>query len=215
MRYRKGRITIQPGKRVLILCEGETEENYFEGLKTYDNFRGTLHGLKAEKPSRHTPKQLLEIAKQRIKDADREGNSYSSVWLVFDGDRNHIGIPEVFNEVRSYPKIRIAYTAPCFEYFVLLHFRRTTRSFQDCDEVGRILRDIWFDYEKASTYEYLYEQLETAIANSEWCCHQAQSDLDCGRNTYEITAYCNMHELLKYLKAMRDEYYNTGQASNS
>jgi hypothetical protein len=73
-------------KRGLILCEGETEENYFKGLVNDDKHRDKFASISVDiyKPKDHSPTGLVEEAKERIKRARRERNEYDFIWIVFD-----------------------------------------------------------------------------------------------------------------------------------
>ncbi|MFD1079889.1 RloB family protein, partial [Longispora fulva] len=127
-RYRNSKKQKKFGKRGLILCEGESEENYFKGLITQDKYKRKFQAIDVNifKPKDHSPVGLVNEAKRLIKKARRENNPYAFIWVVFDKD-GHARIPDAFEIARnSRPKINIAFTAPCFEFYILLHFGKTT-----------------------------------------------------------------------------------------
>src|SRR5476651_1591419 len=127
----KKNLNITLGKRGLILCEGHTEENYFKGLTTQAEYRRKFAAIGVEiyKPKNHSPVGLIQEAKSRIKAAIRERNPYQFVWVVFDRD-GHENIPQAFSDANDLnPPIRIAFSITCFEFFVLLHYKKTTKSF--------------------------------------------------------------------------------------
>lgn len=122
--WRKRHQPIHILKRGLIFCEGETEQNYFSGLITQEEYRRKFASISVEiyKPKNHSPKGLVDEAKRKARKAKREKDSYDFIWVVFDQD-GHANISDVFHEASTYnPQIKIAFSVSCFEFFVLLHF---------------------------------------------------------------------------------------------
>ena len=201
--YRKSRKNISFNKRGLILCEGETEENYFQGLITQDKYRRKFSSIDVRifKPKDNSPLGLVKYAKFKIKEAKQDRNAYDFVWVIFDKD-GHQKIPEAFEIARkSTPEIKIAFSLPCFEYFVLLHFEKTTKPFIKCDSVISQIKKKWLpDYEKATNiFEILLPKKDAGIENSKWLIEQVREDIDRGKRTYELPAYSNIHDLVEYL----------------
>jgi hypothetical protein len=111
---------------ILVVCEGEkTEPRYLLGfLENCKNPRVAIeiarqHGV---------PKTLVGIAKERKKraadDAERgrdDNLAYDSVWCVFDVDE-HPHIDDARQMARD-NDIELAISNPCFELWLLLHFR--------------------------------------------------------------------------------------------
>jgi len=205
-RYRKHRKTVSFNKRGLILCEGETEENYFKGLISQEKYRRKFQSIDVNihKPKDHSPIGLVKKAKEMIKVAKSEKNPYDFVWVVFDRD-GHAKLSEAFELARSSnPEIKIAYTTPCFEYFVLLHFKKTTKPFDKCDHViSQIKRDYLDDYEKATNlFDILLDYKETGMVNGEWVVEQFSEEVADGKKVYELSSYSNVHELVQFLYSM-------------
>ena len=189
-------------KRGLILCEGETEENYFKGLVSDNRYRDKFASVNVDiyKPKDHSPVGLVDEAKDRIKNAKRERNEFNFVWVVFDKD-GHQNLPKAFNDAKTYNStINIAFTAICFEYFILLHFEKTTTSFRRFNDLIKRLKKHFSGYEKAANlYSELKKRKDQGIKNSEWSFNQAKSQLVSGRKPYELSAFSNVHELVKFL----------------
>ena len=205
-RYRGSRRPVSFNKRGLILCEGETEENYFKGLISQDKYRRKFQSVSVNihKPKDHSPVGMVKKAKEMIAQAKRERNPYDFVWVMFDRD-GHAKIPDAFEIARtSSPEIKIAFTIPCFEYFVLLHFEKTTKPFTKCDDVIQQIKKNWLpDYEKATNiFEILLENKDTGIANSEWVVEQFENEIKSGKKIYELSAYSNVHDLVSYLYSL-------------
>lgn len=90
-------------KRLLILCEGETEQAYFEGITNNPLVKNMLTGVNVQvlapthnaelfDPERHLMDNSLQglvwEAIQRKKAAQRAGNPYDDIWVVIDADDN-------------------------------------------------------------------------------------------------------------------------------
>lgn len=200
-KFRGKRPKIQILKRGLIICEGQTEELYFKGLVTKEEYRRLFAAISVEiyKPKDHSPRGLVTEAKDRIK-AARRTDPYDFVWIVFDKD-GHANVPDTFEQAStSRPVIHIAFTAHCFEYYVLLHFVKTTKAFTRCDDIISEVRNHLPDYQKATDiFETLTPYMATGLTNSEWSLARNQDDIDDGRRPYELSAYSNIHELVDYL----------------
>lgn len=205
-RFRDKRKKQVIGKRGLIICEGETEKNYFNGLISQDKYKRKFQAIdvKIFKPKDHSPVGLVKEAKRQINKAKRERNSYNFIWIVFDKD-GHAKIPEAFETARTNnPKINIAFTAPCFEFFVLLHFEKTTKPFRKCDSVISQIKKKWLpDYEKATNiFEEIYTFKDVGASNSEWVQERAEDDLNDGKRIYNLSAYSNIHEINNFLYSL-------------
>ncbi|MDH5475597.1 MAG: RloB family protein [Cyclobacteriaceae bacterium] len=208
---RKGRrtrkISISFNKRGLILCEGETEENYFKGLVSQEKYRRKFASIDVNiyKPKNHSPIGLVQHAKEQVKLAKRERNEYDFIWVVFDKD-GHKGIPDAFEIARTnHPEIKIAYSCPCFEYFVLLHFERTTKHFAKCDDVISSIKKSGAisDYEKSSNlFSLLQSLMHKGLENSEWIAKQFNDEVASGERIYNLPAYSNIHILVNYLYSL-------------
>lgn len=192
------------GKKGLILCEGETEANYFQGLTTQEKYKRKFAGIGVEvyKPKNHSPVGLVTEAKRRIAEAKKEKSPYDLVWIVFDRD-GHQNIPKAFsdaNDVKK-PGIKIAFSVTCFEYFILMHFVRTTKAFTKCNDVISELKKHFIEYEKSrNLFSDLKDKHEIACANSKWLCERCKDDIQNGKKLYELSSYTNVHELINGLR---------------
>jgi hypothetical protein len=202
-RYRDSRKKVVFNKRGLILCEGETEENYFKGLISQEKYRRKFQSIDVNihKPKDHSPFGMVKRAKEMIRIAKQERNAYNFVWVLFDRD-GHANIPDAFDLARkTNPVINIAYTKPCFEFFVILHFCKTTKSYSKCDKVISDIKKKWLpDYEKASNiFKILLPVKDAGMDNGDWVIQQFKMETDAGKRVYELSAYSNVHILVKYL----------------
>ena len=113
-----------PLPRVLIVCEGtRTEPAYFRETR---HLNRSLIDLEIRPGG--VPKTLVERAVALKQSAAKEAKSqkddnlsYDSVWCVFDIDE-HPFVPEAKQKAKD-NNIEVAISNPCFELWVLLHYR--------------------------------------------------------------------------------------------
>jgi hypothetical protein len=191
----------QPSKRVLILCEGQSEQIYIKGYKSEDVNKRRLAKVDVEiyQPKNYSPRGLLTEAKQKAREAKREGMPYDKIWIVFDRD-GHANVPQTFEEARI-AKINIAFSAVCFEVWIVLHFEKTNRTFQNCEDVIHFIKNRgYLDYAKTNFYNQLTtEQKQNAMNNAEWLHGQNEIDIQRGEFIYKIDPYTDFDKLMKYL----------------
>ena len=150
---------------------------------------------------------MVKEAKRMIGIAKSEKNPYDFVWVMFDKD-GHAKIPEAFELARTSPtEIKIAFTIPCFEYFVLLHFDKTTKPFTKCDDVIHQIKKNWLpDYEKATNiFDILLPKKDDELAHSEWVVNQFIEEIQSGKRIYELSSYSNIHDLVNFLYTFIEE----------
>ena len=204
-RFRSKRKTINIRTRGLILCEEKTECNYFLDLIDQPKYRRQFSSIDVHilQPKNHSPVGLVKAAKAKVKAAKSNGNAYEFAWVVFDKD-GHANIPGAFETARTArPAIQIAFSAPCFELFVLLHFEKTARPFPRCKDAYAHLKSKWLqNYEKANeTFALLLPKHKTGLKNCEWLMAQHSNELNNGRRPYELAAFTNVHQLVATLYA--------------
>ncbi len=161
----------------MIVCEGETEEAYFEAARTHLDLT-TAEVVIADNSRGSAPISVVNCAEQR----SREMGGYDMIFCVFDRDR-HESYGRAREKIRGLAarsrhrlNIREAVSVPCFELWVLLHFERTDRPFSDCAEVvARIRSDHLEGYQKANDKiaEQLMLRADTALANARWLAERA------------------------------------------
>jgi hypothetical protein len=187
------------GKKGLILCEGETETNYFKGLTTQEKYKRKFSGVGVEvyKPKNHSPMGLVNEAKKRIREAKKEKAPFDFVWIVFDKD-GHQNIPQAFSDAKDIsPNINVAFSVTCFEYFILMHFVKTTKSFAKCDDVITVLKKHLPEYEKSrNLFADLKSHQGIALENCEWLDKRCDVDIKNGKKLYELYSYTDVHKLI-------------------
>ncbi|MBW1924385.1 MAG: RloB domain-containing protein [Deltaproteobacteria bacterium] len=158
---------------VLIVCEGKkTEPNYFNELKkafrlSNANIKVSGHGA--------DPLSVVNFAIESF----REEPEFDRVYCVFDRDR-HTTYPAALDKIRHTrlgkgSKIFAIPSVPCFEFWLLLHFRYTTRPFDAppgdsiCSKVIGELKNYLPTYRKGDQgiFYKIKEKLDDAITNAQ------------------------------------------------
>lgn len=104
--------TRQPQRRrILVVCEGETEHAYFTGLRESD--KREIHPFLPEKAKRPQREKVVEHARKAQSRAD-----YSQVWAVVDADGQDV---RRLCEQAEKDGVGPAVSNPTFEVWLLLH----------------------------------------------------------------------------------------------
>ena len=158
---RSGAKGSRPGSSFLVVTEGvNTEPAYFEFVRRM--FSSATVELVPRGAGRGDPKSLadfaLEVRNERRRQARKKELSinkledFDEIWIVFDTDA--LGASER-NDGIAYAKsqgVRIAYSEPCFEYWLLLHEASgyTTAQMARCADVEPHLKRAfgWTEYSK-------------------------------------------------------------------
>lgn len=156
--------------RILIMCEGETERNYFQAIKESEAYKRNLIAVNPQviKAKHSAPEMVVNEAIRREKEARKENNPYDAIWVVFDHDHSP-------NRKKAYDAalkadFKVAFSAICFEIWYLLHFVKTSRNFRNAHELIKELKKHYTAYQKAQNndFEKLKNNLATAYTNSQW-----------------------------------------------
>lgn len=166
----------RPGKRqpkaiTLIVCEGETEQEYFDQVRRQLGL-GTAEVVIPRDQGGLAPTSVVAYAEGRAK----EPGGYDQIFCVFDRDdpvnftKARTKICALATRSRNQLPIWEVASVPCFEVWILLHFEKTDASFNECDSVIQRVRHHMPRYKKADRecVKQLLPQLETALANARW-----------------------------------------------
>ncbi|MCD4823031.1 MAG: RloB family protein [Phycisphaerae bacterium] len=183
-------------ERVLIVCEGKkTEPKYFNALRR--EYRGVTVTVKASKGS--APWTVVDQAiKKRENDRAQELEDYDHVWAVFDTE-NPTNNPHLIKAFKKAAKegIKVAYSNPCFEFWILLHFKKIGRPFLDYDEVKKELIKHYPDYEKGQdVYSQIKDNTDTAIKNAKAIDTHQHKDKS---NPIDRNPSTKVHDLVEYI----------------
>lgn len=189
---------------VLVVCEGEvTELTYFRAMKK--ELKTPSIEIIVGKGS--NPKSILETAMAKYSDFP-----YDQIFCVFDKD-SHLYYQSVINEIEQLNNrktnpvpIKAIYSAPCFEYWLLLHFDYTAAPYQrtqkkstgDCC-VSQLKKHIPnYDKSKLSIIEIfpmLYGRLDDAIKNAK------KIQIASKRDGFD-EPFTNVNEIVEYFRSL-------------
>lgn len=187
----------EPLPVVLIVCEGErTEPQYFEGFR--EACRNPRVHIKIS--SEHgVPKTLVDTAKRLKSNAEQSAKRerddnlrYDSIWCVFDID-DHRHVNESQAEARQ-SGIELAISNPCFELWLLLHFREPP-GVQTREKIRRLLKGHVSDYDKHVDYKRYMSGYDGAVERAKRLDRQAQEGGEPGRNP--TTGVYRLSELIR------------------
>lgn len=185
---------------VRLICEGETTEpNYFNGLL---RAKGLKIPNAAYKPKDHSPLGIAKEAKRIYQEAVKNKIPKNKILIcaIFDHD-GHANLSNALEMLRETP-ISVGFSNICFEFWVLLHFEKTSRSFHTCDEIISYIRkhhDPNYSKEK-DHFQRLQNRIPTAIENASWLIdkHWQQDE----RPIWELNPYTDIHKILEKLATM-------------
>jgi len=195
-------------KNILIVSEGLTEYNYFNDIRR--SLRGKRVNLILEKPRGSAPINIVDLATEYCK--RNEGIDFA--FCVIDKDE-HTTFTEALSKLRTYlppkpakskPNFKAIISVPCFEFWLILHFSYTTKSYtrkgskSPAENVFSDLSKVFPAYSKtlSNLYVTLTSKLDTAIENAKKLQKQ-------NKQTESDNPSTNMHELIEFIKEMAKE----------
>lgn len=157
---------------LLIICEGKTERNYFDQLKRDDEIRGHF----AVRVKRGKGGSREQIARFSVDCRNNLAGEYDEVWCVMDvedpAERSSL---DKALEILQQNSVLPCLSNPAFEIWLLAHFERTAKSFQDCDAVVAALHRHWqkrfsMEYKKEDRHIFIRVSKFTAdaLCNAKW-----------------------------------------------
>ncbi len=198
----RGKSSRRPRECILIVCEGaETEPNYFNSLWRHIRLRTVdvrVVGQGAE--IRGVVDAAIRLREERDHEARESVQTapFDEVWCVVDTEcRNDNPSWEPGVDQARSNDLRLAWSNPCFEYWILLHFDRVGRSFNGYEAIKSHVRKHIPNYDKTSDYfAILAPRIPQAIENSK-SIHRTQwqhtpRSIDCNPAT-------TVHELVERL----------------
>lgn len=198
--FRRIQGTKPPRSITLIVCEGETEQYYFDAARIHFGLT-TAEVILADNTIGSAPICVVQLAEAK----SQERGGYDRIYCVFDRDghesfdRARQRIRALAGRLRNSLPISEAVSIPCFELWVLLHLEQTTAPFHRCSDVIDRVRRHWPHYRKAdkAVSEQLMTQIGTALTNAEMLERHAAV------NAYN--PFTSVHNILKYFKEVGNQ----------
>lgn len=207
-----------PYEKVLIVCEGgKTEPIYFEEIRDYHEI--SLANVEVTGECGSDPMSVVHHA-IKLYGAELDKNpeeGFDRVYCVFDRDSYHQQGRKYQEALAKLKQLRAKKfyainSVPCFEYWFILHFDRTTKSYSNRGSksvAGVVLSELmshWPQYEKAmeGTYQYLLKQQEQAKrTNKKSAKENAEYALAEAAATGASDPITHVHELVDYLENIK------------
>lgn len=188
----------EPRPTVLIITEDAVSSR--EYLQDLARHLRVITSVEVSHCGRTDPLGIVQSAKSRCAKFDR-------VFCVFDRD-SHPTFNQAIQEAALNPKLTVIDSHPCFEYWILLHFRYHRASYvreRERSAGACVIRDLlaipeMSQYSKgvgADLFRKTYERLATAVTHSE----QALRD---AHETGEPNPSTKVHKLYQELKRMSE-----------
>lgn len=176
--------TREARKRILVICEGEvTEPEYLKQFKVWQ--RNPLVAVEIAK-EHGVPRTLVDIAKRMKEEAELAAHTerdenllYDEVWCVPDVDQ-HPRIHEARQKARD-NGISLAVSNPCFELWLLLHFRDSPGA-RPHHDVQDLMRQHVPGFEKHVDFKLFRDGYEQARRRATQLIKHAEEDGDPHRN---------------------------------
>ena len=190
-----------PRSITLIVCEGETEEAYFQAARRHFGLT-SAEVVVAENTVGAAPISVVQCAETKC----AEPGGYDKVYCVFDRDghesfdRARSKIEALAGRRRAPLPIEAAISVPCFELWVLLHHERTDAAFARCQEVvDRIRHRHLPGYRKAdaTVSRQLVALIETAVRNADW--------LEALREANDGNPYTSVHRIIRRFREAAEQ----------
>ncbi|MGL6197007.1 MAG: RloB family protein [Thermoguttaceae bacterium] len=136
------------GERVLIVVEGDSEKSYFEAVCRFFQLTGTTVVI-SDNADGTDPIHLRDHALI----LNKKSGPFDELWLVYDLEAiNNItrrSQAKVVKQSKKSKGICFAESDPSFEFWLILHFEYTSKSFSTPDEVEKhLLAKHWPKYSK-------------------------------------------------------------------
>lgn len=184
--------------KVLILCEGKTEENYFNAMKEDFGLPKTI-AVDIFQSNKTDCKGIVEEAIKKAKKQD-----FQEIFVVFDHD-NQAKRDEAFKLALS-KNIKIIFSSICFEIWYFFHYKNSSKAFSSEAELETELKKCagMENYMKNDFKHYLIlkDKLIIAKSNSKAIRERVLED---NHNTriYDLNPYTNIDELVSFMEEQK------------
>ncbi len=204
MKRRKTTPTGRTNPRILILCDGLTEKNYFTAIKQDPDYKRALAALSVDimEAKKSEPLQIVEEALKKQRKARQERNEYNHVWVVFDHD-NRPSLLEAY-KLANTNGISIAFSSIAYEYWYLLHFKQTAKVYPTAEPLIKDLEKHIANYRKGCQNDFLIlkDKLPNAQQNATWLRAQMRQHLEVGKHLTSLNPFTDVDELVAFLLAI-------------
>jgi len=193
----------EPRKSILIVCEGEkTEPIYFNSLKSKLRLAMVEVEIVGEGAAPITVvNSAINLREQRKRKAKKSLTKaeYEIIYCVFDVEAPtpHGSLTGAVGMAHAH-NLQVILSNPCFEYWYILHFRKTSAPFSSSQNVKSALRREHSAYSESDTtiFNVVYPKTSDAIKHSKEVLKEQHNDAedlrDCNPSTH-------VHKIVEYL----------------
>ena len=156
------------GRKVVVACEGETEQRYFKMI------RGALprssNLIFVIKPGETNPSSIVEAAHaEREKQKNGKGwGRGDTVWAVYDGEEHYESDQKDWQNAIEFAKrqrVELVISNPSFELWLLLHFQEQNAHIHRKNAIAK-LQSYVHSYAKGVCPLLSKEQEEAAVTRA-------------------------------------------------
>lgn len=172
---------VRERKYILIVCEGKkTEPCYFRLMRKELRLRSAVIDIEGEKCGSapiSVVEHALDLKRKAVQEAKRNSSlsKYDEIWCVIDVEAPipHHSLNDAWNLAEG-NKIRLILSNPCFEYWLLLHFKKTDAPVQQSSDLENKLKDYIPNYRPGDrdTFSKVYDRRGQAIENAKQLEHE-------------------------------------------
>ncbi|WP_460367500.1 RloB family protein [Actinocorallia lasiicapitis] len=129
-----------------MLREGPTEHAYFDALKRFDGFkrRGSVLDISVFSADHRN------LVRQALK---RRNEDYDEIWCVLDTELDPVLVKDLQNLIKG-TNVRLALSAPSFEFWLILHRTDRRSPFQTAKEAERMMEKLVPGWKKGAGFVY-------------------------------------------------------------
>ena len=186
---------------VLMLCEGETEKFYLDGICSILP-KDKQRAKKVVKLAKDTdPLRIVNEAIKKRDEAQNKNNPYNKIWVIFDHD--NLPNRKAAYEKAKKSKLKIAYSSIAIETWFLLHFEYSARAFEKGDCLKKYMRKHISNYEPGDIdiSNKIQNKLLTAKKNAPKLREQVRQN-NPRTKIYDINPYTDIDILINELETL-------------
>ena len=201
--YKRREAFREPRKSILIVCEGEkTEPIYFNALKETLRLIMVDVEIVGEGAAPITVvNRAIELREERKRIAKRSLTKaeYEVIYCVFDVEAPtpHESLANAVIKAKD-NKLEVILSNPCFEYWYILHFRKTSAPFSSSQNVKSALRREHAAYNETDTtiFNVVYPKTSDAIKHSKEVLKEQHNEAE---DLRECNPSTHVHKIVEYL----------------
>lgn len=191
------REALSPYDKVLIVCEGaKTEKYYFDELAKYYDINSRNIKIIG---GGGNPTNIAKKAEQQYNASKNDRIPFDKVYCVFDKD-SHADYQRALAQLENKEKFETIVSVPCFEYWLLLHYRDSAKPYEKkgnksaCDQVIDDLRKFLSGYSKGNRNTFSMVREKTQIAQ------KRANELSRDAQNRNYNPHTNVHKLVEHLQ---------------